>query len=70
MEEAFTYAGFFWVSSSGVKIDTTTDAWESREEEVMHDDRVPTPDFPSLIALGSVYWLANVLNPGHESSTK
>ena len=24
----------------------------------------------SLIALGNVYWLANLLNPAYESSTK
>ena len=38
MEEAFTYAGFLGVSLSCVKIDTTTDTWETRDEEVMHDD--------------------------------
>ena len=38
MEEVFTYAGFFGVSLSCMKIDTKTDAWENREEEVMHDD--------------------------------
>ena len=61
---------FFWVSLSCMKIDTKMDAQETREEEVMHDDWVSTPNFPFLIALGNVYWLANVLNPGHESSTK
>ena len=61
---------FFWVSLSCMKINTKMDAWETRDEEVMHDDWVPSSDFPSLIALGSVYWLAKVLNPTHESSTK
>ena len=30
-------------------------AKETTEEEVMHDDWVLTPDFPSLIALGNVH---------------
>ena len=38
MEEVFTYAGFFWVSLSCMKIDAKMDAQETREEEVMHDD--------------------------------
>ena len=38
MEEAFTYAGFCWVSLSCMNIDTKTDVWKTRDEEVMHDD--------------------------------
>ena len=33
----------------------STQKWLRREEEVMHDDWVLSPDFLSLIALGNVY---------------
>ena len=43
------------MSSRWVKIDSKMAAKETTEEEVMHDDWVFSPDFPSLIALGNVH---------------
>ena len=55
VERKYSLTRFFCVSSRWVKIDTKMAARETREEEVMHDDWVLSPDFLSLIALGNVY---------------